>query len=112
MKKMGIQPSHVISLEICDSKIYERLEHRRFDPLSGIFYNTSTDPPTDMEIITRLIQSPEDCHPVVKKRLQRYKSFISDMEDEYPRLMIRVNADADEEAVLASICESLENQVK
>ena len=73
LKSMGYHPSHVLSLEIPDSKIYERLEHRRFDPLQGIYYNTSTNPPTDAEVIERLIQSPEDKHPVVKKRLERHK---------------------------------------
>ena len=73
LKDIGIVPSHVVVLEISDSKVFERIEHRRFDPVQGVTYNTAVDPPQDEEVIAWLIQSPEDKHIVVKKRLERYK---------------------------------------
>ena len=48
---MGVDPSHVIILEINDSKIYERLEHRRYDSLTGIAYNTQVEEPEDAAVV-------------------------------------------------------------
>jgi adenylate kinase family enzyme len=96
----------VICLEISDSKIYERLEHRRFDPLTGTYYNTATHPPTDEAIISRLIQSPEDAHHIVKKRLDRFKIFLDELEK--TNRVTRINADTSLDAVFASISEVVE----
>ena len=79
MKDMGLEPSHIISLELSDLRVYERLENRRFDPLEGIAYNCLVDPPQSTEIVDRLIQSPEDKHQIVKKRLENYKQFVAEI---------------------------------
>jgi adenylate kinase len=68
LKKLQINPSLVILLEVSDHIVYERLEHRRFDPVEGKHYNTMLDPPKEEAILCRLVQSDEDNHPTVKKR--------------------------------------------
>ena len=55
-------------LNLGDSVVYERLEHRRIDPDTGKFYNTLINPPEDVEILERLIQKPEYRHEIVKRR--------------------------------------------
>jgi len=65
LKSFGVKPSHVFCLEISDSRVYERLEHRRFDPQTGVFYNTETHPPDDLKVVKRLIQNPEDSRTIV-----------------------------------------------
>lgn len=57
---MGITPSHLIILEIPDQKIYERLENRRFDPVTGKYFNVVSDSIKEKEVVDRLILNPED----------------------------------------------------
>lgn len=77
LQELGVTPSHVILLEISDSKIYERLEYKMFDPVEGVYYNTVSEKPEDEEILKRLIASTEDkAHGVVKKRIKAFKDFV------------------------------------
>lgn len=74
--------------------------------MEGVTYDCFASPPTDEEIIGRLIQSPEDKHPVVKKRLEHFRRFVPEMEREWSDKIIRINADKDSQAVFESVCES------
>ena len=89
LENCNIKPSHVISLDINDHRAYERLEYRKYDPVSGIYFNVYTDPPKDEEILKRLIQAPEDEHHVVKKIIMGLRKNL-DIEDK-----IIINADND-----------------
>ena len=52
---MNLSPSLVLLLDAVDHTVYERLEHRRFDPIQGDFYNTLINPPEDAQILERLV---------------------------------------------------------
>lgn len=108
LKDIGLSPSHLIILEIPDFKIYERIENRRFDPVTGKFFNIAVESIKTKEVVERLVHNPEDHHPIVKKRLERFKAFITEIEEEYPRLVTRVNADATIQNVFQNICECVE----
>lgn len=45
----------MLLLDINDHQVYERLEHRRFDPDVGNYYNTLLNPPEDVEVLERLV---------------------------------------------------------
>lgn len=49
----GIKPSHLIFLELPDHKVYERLEFRLFDPVSGVYFDALNNPPQG-EIVSTL----------------------------------------------------------
>jgi adenylate kinase len=55
LKEYNFNPSLVILLEVSDHLVYERLEHRRFDPLTGLNYNTMLCPPDNDTILGRLV---------------------------------------------------------
>ena len=105
MKNMGLEPSQIISLELSDLRVYERLENRWYDPLQGVTYDCLENPPQDQDIVDRLIQSPEDKHHVVKQWLEKYKLFINEIEDNYGDKIIRINADRSSDEIFNSICE-------
>lgn len=76
MKKEGIGLDHVISLEVPDSLILERITGRRVHPASGRSYHVTTNPPenANKDDITGepLVQREDDTEVVVAKRLSEY----------------------------------------
>ena len=46
------------------------------------------NPPKDERILGRLIQADEDCHPVVKKRLKKYKELLPVIEEHFDKVSV------------------------
>lgn len=63
--------SCVISIEVYDEEIIERIVGRRMDPESGEIYHLKFKPPPK-EIENRLIQRKDDNEKTVRKRLSAY----------------------------------------
>ena len=63
--------SSVISIEVYDEEIIERIVGRRMDPDSGEIYHIKFKPPPK-EIENRLIQRKDDNEKTVRKRLSAY----------------------------------------
>ena len=79
LNDLGFVPSLVITLDQSDSSVYEKIEQRRFDPVEFNHYNLLLDEiPDDAQY--RLIQQREHTHPIVKRRLQEYRNFLSTVE--------------------------------
>jgi len=79
LNDLGFVPSLVITLDQSDSSVYEKIEQRRFDPVEFKHYNLLLDEiPEDAQY--RLIQQREHTHPIVKRRLQEYRNFLSTVE--------------------------------
>ena len=79
LNELGLVPSLVITLDQSDSSVYEKIEQRRFDPVEFKHYNLLLDEiPDDAQ--SRLIQQREHTHPIVKRRLQEYRNFLSTVE--------------------------------
>jgi adenylate kinase len=62
----------VISFEVDDAVILERITGRRSDPDTGRVYHLAFDPPP-VEIMHRLIQRPDDTEAVLRRRLAEYR---------------------------------------
>jgi hypothetical protein len=93
--------------------VYEKIEQRRFDPVEGVYYNLLVDEiPEDVE--ARLIQQREHTHPMVKRRLQDYRNFLSTIDNKYREHLIRINAEEaenDANQVFMNLCDAVENIV-
>ena len=63
----------VISIEVPDDAIVERIVGRRMDPETGDIYHISFKP-APSEIQDRLIQRPDDTEETVRARLEAYHS--------------------------------------
>lgn len=63
----------VISIEVPDDAIVERIVGRRMDPETGNIYHVSFKP-APSEIQDRLIQRPDDTEETVRARLEAYHS--------------------------------------
>ena len=76
LKEFDQQPNLFISLDMSDHLIYEKLEQRRFDPVTNMHHFILTDNITDDTILNRLIHKAEDQHPFIKKKLLEYRAFL------------------------------------
>lgn len=56
-------------LNASDALVYSRMEERKVDPISGIYYSGNNPPPND-EVRLRLLQDPADEADTVKIRLR------------------------------------------
>jgi adenylate kinase len=110
LRQRGLAPSHVFFLQAPDAMVYERMDGRRLDPLTGKYYGPK-NPPDKLEIQERLIQNPEDSHEVIRKRLDNYRQNLTKLQTEYRRVSTEVKADMDPKLLTELIGDSIENSV-
>ena len=84
--------SAVISIEVPDQDIIERIVGRRMDPQTGeIFHITFRPPPS--EISHRLIQRKDDTEETVRQRLSSYHKQTKPLGDWYQNLGLLIPVD-------------------
>ncbi len=96
--------SSVISIEVPDDAIVDRIVGRRMDPETGEIFHVIFKP-APPEIEGRLIQRPDDTEETVRSRLQAYHSQTAPLADWYSErgLLIRIDGNASIEQVGASV---------
>ena len=100
--------SSVISIEVPDDAIVERIVGRRMDPDTGDIYHV-TFKPAPPEITERLIQRPDDTEETVRSRLEAYHAQTAPLADWYSErgLLITIDGNAsidqDGESVEAAV---------
>lgn len=76
LKEAGIYLDYVIELKVPDEEIIKRITGRRIHPASGRLYHIDYHPPKNdnQDDITGepLIQRPDDCEQIIRKRLEVY----------------------------------------
>jgi len=84
----------VISFDVDDAVILERITGRRTDPGTGRTYHLKFDPPP-AEIAARLVQRPDDTEAVLRRRLMEYREKTAPIVPHYERrnLLRRVNGE-------------------
>jgi adenylate kinase len=98
----------VISFDVDDGVILERITGRRTDPATGHIYHLTFDPPP-VEIMHRLIHRPDDTEAVLRNRLVEYHQKTAPIAPYYERrgLLRRVNGEGAVEAVRRRLLEAL-----
>ena len=92
-----------------DHLIYEKLEQRRFDPVTNMHHFILTENLTDDTILNRLIHKAEDKHPHIKKKLLEYRAFLQLIVQEYSSQLCRINAEQPSKDVLRNFIEAIEH---
>jgi len=108
LSHFSMPPSLVVILELSESEVFERLENRKLDPVTGKTYdsnNTANDP----EVDARLIGNPEDSHEILQKRLNRWKQSSAMIEHSFRKILLNVDANQDAQNITEIISEVIEN---
>ena len=93
LKDIDQQPNLFVTLEMSDHLIYEKLEQRRFDPITNQFHYVLNERIMDDVILDRLVHKYEDQHPQIKKKLIEYRAFKQLIDAEYSSQLVRINAE-------------------
>ncbi|CAG9312031.1 unnamed protein product [Blepharisma stoltei] len=110
LKEFKIQPSHVFFLESSDALIYERIEQRRLDPVTGKYYSVAALP-DDQNLRDRLVILEEDSHEAARKRLQNYKEHSTKLHAEFAKVGMNIKAELDENLISEMIGDAIENSI-
>ncbi len=104
------QVSAVISIEVPDDSIVERIVGRLMDPETGAIYHTKFNPAPE-SISQRLIQRKDDNESTVRTRLSAYHEQTSPLAGWYESqgLLIRINGNQSIEDVGNEIISRLSN---
>ena len=76
-----------------DHLIYERLEQRRFDPLTNKYHFVLNENISDEKLLNRFVHKDEDKHPNIKKKLIEYRTFKQLIDQEFSGQLVRINAE-------------------
>ncbi|MCP4848550.1 MAG: adenylate kinase [Verrucomicrobiaceae bacterium] len=103
-----VSVTSVISIEVPDESIIERIVGRRMDPETGEIYHVKFKPPPG-EISSRVIQRRDDTEKTVRSRLLAYHEQTAPLADWYSErgLLIRIDGDLPIEEVGRSIASKL-----
>lgn len=81
LEKSGLIPNKVIFLDVSAEEARSRIDNRRVDPPTGLFYNITHTP--SAEIAKRLQKHPDDDETTINSLLQEYKESESDLKKFY-----------------------------
>jgi adenylate kinase len=104
----GRRIDRVISFNVDDGVILQRITGRRTDPDTGRVYHLLFDPPP-AEIMSRLVQRPDDTEEVLRRRLAEYREKTAPIVPYYERrgLMRRVDGEGAVADVKRRVLEAL-----
>jgi len=94
LAREGRRIDRVISFEVDDAVILERVTGRRSDPATGRVYHLTFDPPP-IEIMHRLVHRSDDTEAVLRRRLAEYRDKTAPIVPFYDErgLLRRVNGE-------------------
>ena len=104
--------SAVISIEVPDEAIVERIVGRRMDPETGGIYHIKFNPPP-AELSERVIQRKDDNEDTVWNRLSAYHEQTAPLADWYEQreVLVRIDGNRSIEAVGNAIEDAIASQV-
>ena len=108
LARQGRRIDRVISFEVDDAIILERITGRRSDPATGRVYHLTFDPPA-IEIMHRLVHRADDTEAVLKRRLAEYREKTEPIVPYYEArgLLRRVNGEGAVTDVKRRVLEAL-----
>jgi len=109
LRAMRIKPSLVAIFEQPVEESVRRLNNKRVDPTTGIFYNIEVNPPKSEIVNARLVQRKEDEEGNVRKRFVAWNTNVSALEDAYKDCLQTCPSDKMIESVADQIQESIQN---
>ena len=108
LAERGRAIDRVLSFDVDEAAILERITGRRSDPETGRTYHVRFDPPP-AEIAARLVQRPDDSETVLRHRLAEYREKTAPIVPYYERrgLLRRVDGDGAVADVRRRVMEAL-----
>lgn len=109
LKKHHLALDVVLVIELSDELVFERITGRRMDPVTGIIYHATFNPPPP-DIAPRVVQRADDTAGAVSERLAKYHSVTALMIPFYQQrgLLHRVDGNGTPDEVSERIMAALQ----
>lgn len=88
---MGIEADAFILLDVPQEVLVERVTGRRTDPETGKIYHMTFSPPTDPDVISRLVQRSDDTEEKIVVRYQEFCSHVDSVRECYKDITLWVD---------------------
>jgi len=105
----GVHVTGFVILEVPDEVVIERMEGRRFDPVTNQSYHTKFFPPPP-EIADRLVIRSDDNIDKFKVRLGEYHKNVNAVKGFFKNVMYVINGNQSKDTVSAAIVSALETR--
>ncbi|MGB7624267.1 MAG: adenylate kinase [Terriglobia bacterium] len=104
LNKHHLSLNVVLLIDLPDELIFERITGRRMDPVTGIIYHATFNPPP-ADVASRVVQRADDIDEAVSARLAKYHSVTAAMIPFYQQrgLLRRVDGNGSPEQVSGRI---------
>ena len=99
----GISGDCFIMLNVPNEVLVERVVGRRTDPVTGDIYHMTFSPPTDPEVLGRLVQRSDDTEEKVKVRLEQYHANVEAVKGSYTDISVEIDGLGKPEEVFKAI---------
>lgn len=100
IKNAGINPTHVILLDVPDSILTDRVVWRRTDPLTGKIYHTKWNRPPAGTVV---VQRDDDREDKITKRLEQYHGNLASLVEAYKDILVKVDGNKAPDVVFADV---------
>jgi adenylate kinase len=99
LAKLGIEADAFILLDVPQEVLVERVTGRRTDPQTGKIYHMTFSPPSDPEVISRLVQRSDDTEEKIVVRYQEFCSHVDSVKECYTDRTVWVDGSISPEQV-------------
>jgi adenylate kinase len=108
----GVVPDAVVSLDVDDAMLVERVVGRRLDPKTGDIYHMTFNPPPAGEVAERCVQRSDDTEEKARTRLQAFHRNCAAIEYHYKSKLRHVDGVRSKESVFEDVKGILEEAKK
>ncbi len=99
----GISGDCFIMLNVPNEVLVERVVGRRTDPETGDIYHMTFSPPSDTNVIARLVQRSDDTEEKVMVRLEQYHANVEAVKGSYNDIIVEIDGLGKPEEVFKAI---------
>ncbi|KAL0491567.1 adenylate kinase [Acrasis kona] len=89
-----ILPDAVLCLTVSNEAIEQRMGGRRTDPVTGITYHMTFNPPPNQQVQDRLVTRSDDTPEKIQIRLDTYYKHAADVMSHFPGMIKHIDANA------------------
>lgn len=103
----GVKADCFLFLNVPDEMIVERVVGRRTDPETGKIYHMKFSPPTDEDVISRLVHRSDDTEDAVVVRLNQFHDNFDSVKECYEDIMYEIDGSTSPDVVGGAISDIL-----
>ena len=103
LREAGINADCFVALSVPDDVAIRRIVGRKLDPVTGLTYHDEYNPPTDKEVLNRLVQRSDDTMEKAHVRLSHFHRNMAAVSNYYTDIKLNIDGTGNKYSVYNSI---------